>query len=214
MRRACGRCRYRHARGIGTARVDLVTAAAVDLLPVARPGAAGRGRAARRPGCRPRNRGRNPVGRLVLSRRTGGAARCSGLQRQRRRPVAARELAAALNRAGPVGAVVRLPRVRRQPGPPDRGRPGRRRPSRAGVAGRAARRRPRPDRLLRRIPRRRSGGRTRGASGRRRRWCCGRRSRRWPTSARCTTRGCRCGGCCSTATRRSTASRRCSRRCW
>ena len=28
-----------------------------------------------------------------------------------------------------------------------------------------------------------------------RRWCCGRRSRRWPTSACCTTRGCRCGSC-------------------
>ena len=32
-------------------------------------------------------------------------------------------------------------------------------------------------------------------SGRLPRWCCARRSRRWPTSAWCTTRGCRCGGC-------------------
>ena len=43
-------------------------------------------------------------------------------------------------------------------------------------------------------------------SDRRQRWCCGHRSPRWPTSAPCTTRGCRSGGCCSTAIRRSTAS--------
>ena len=89
-------------------------------------------------------------------------------------------------------SAVRLSRIRRQPGPTVRGRPGRRRPRRAAAGRPSPRSTPTGSRTSASpsAPRWRSVWRS---SGRRPRWLGGHRSRRWATSARCTTRGCRCG---------------------
>ena len=65
---ARGGGRYRHARGVGSDCVDVVAAAAADLLPVAGAGAFGCGGVADRARRRSRHRGRNPVGGVVFPR--------------------------------------------------------------------------------------------------------------------------------------------------
>ena len=193
MRRVGSRCRYRHARGIGSACIGVVAAAAVDLL-------------SRRPVPLPPAATVLPNGQDVVLETDDGIRLgawyfpvagdgpavlvCNGNGGDRSVRV---ELAAALNRMGLSVLLFDYRGYGGNPGTPLGRRPGRRRARRAGVAGRAARRR--EDRVLRRIPRRRSRCRPGGRSGRPRHWCCGRRSRRWPTWPRCTTRGCRSAGC-------------------
>ncbi len=182
--------------GSGLLAVRVVTTATVDLLPVARSVTVGDDHPADRQGCRSRYRRRIAFGRMVFPcSKPRPCPRGGDIQRQCRLPVVARRPRGGTEPTWSIGAVVRLPGVRRQSGSPNRGGSGDRRAGRAGVAGGATGRRPEPDRVLRRIPGRGSRSRAWPCTDRLRRWCCGRRSRRWPTSACCTTRGCRCGSC-------------------
>ena len=106
-----------------------------------------------RQGCRSRYRRRIAFGRMVFPCAKPRPCPCGGdIQRQCRLPVVARRPRGGTEPTRSVGAVVRLPGLRRQSRSPNRGGFGGRRSGRAGVAGGATGRRPEPDRVLRRIP--------------------------------------------------------------
>ena len=76
----------------------------------------------------------------------------AGGERERRRPLDAGAPGGGAERPGPRRAALRLPRLRRQPGEPERGGPVRRRPRRAGPPRPRPRRPGGPDALPRREP--------------------------------------------------------------